>query len=695
MRMRPCSLKLDLSIGLFLSLGGLLARLPYVALIPVFNDEVQEAVYALSIKPGRFMPLVNVDLYNGPMFSYLLAASLRVFPSPVTPRVVVMLMGALTVGVAYWLARALGLSRPWAALVGLLMLATPHHVLVNSHTASTSYILPLFSTAFLLALALAVRRTSGPWLVAAGALVGLAGQAHPVIALMLPGVGAWFLTRWKSTIGLRTRWPYLAGIAFLAIYAPLIIFNLQSPLQSVHEAVGARPYIWQPDPSRETYVHNLGQLALQLGRQVSGVLEGDRSFRGLLGMPLLYITWAVAGLMYAARRGLTLPALAVGSQALVMPWVSNYYGMLAITRYTSQLMPLIFVAMSVLAAGMWSVAFQRASSLTPAISQVGLAPDGEKEARSASLRGRRAIAGLAGLLLVALSLWPLLPLFRYYEHRIATGETNARYYAFWDEFARQWRGEKILVQDSLVGFISLDDPGEYNPTVYLLAVHGVPYDFMPLGRILERLATGQEDGRVTLILSDDDVHQVEIQSDLAAWDSPAILAVRRTKGYGVHTIADARRVRKPAFVFADARLSPPTHAVRVSFADGLDMIGYEVRPDKVVPGGSLVVNIHWQAAGATSKAYTAFLHLVGPDGHLIAQDDHELGRGMYRTFFWKPGEVIRERYALALPERAAEGDYALRSGVYSFPSLKRLAVRSTSLTAQDDAVTLDTIHVGR
>jgi hypothetical protein len=36
----------------------------------------------------------------------------------------------------------------------------------------------------------------------------------------------------------------------------------------------------------------------------------------------------------------------------------------------------------------------------------------------------------------------------------------------------------------------------------------------------------------------------------------------------------------------------------------------------------------------------------------------------------------------------------LRAGAYSFPSLTRLAVRSASVSTQDNAVTLDTIRVG-
>jgi 4-amino-4-deoxy-L-arabinose transferase-like glycosyltransferase len=242
-------IQLDLLMIVALVLLGALARAPYLALIPVLEDEAGQTVHALSIQPGEYMPLVGVDPYAGPLFSYIIAICLRLFGStPAAPRIVVMVMGALTVGLTYLLARAFGLGRLWAALVGLLMAANLHHILINSHYAGTTYILPFFSTAFFSALVWAVKRESGGWLVAAGALLGLAMQTNPIPALMLPGVAVWFLMQRQRAISLRTRWPYLAAIAFLIAYAPVIAYNLQTGVVGIQEA-GARSYLWQPSPS--------------------------------------------------------------------------------------------------------------------------------------------------------------------------------------------------------------------------------------------------------------------------------------------------------------------------------------------------------------------------------------------------------------------------------------------------------------
>ena len=659
LRTRP---GLDILIAVALTLGGVATRVPYLAQIPVFSDEVLQTLYALHIQPGEPLPLAGADAYSGPLFTYILAAGLRVFGStPVTPRIVVMILGALTVGLAYFLARALGLSRLWAALVGLLMATNPHHILVSSHHAASTVTLALFSTAFLAALVVSIQRESGPWLVVAGALLGLAGQANPVITLVLPGVAVWFLMQRKMSIGLRTRWPYLAAIACLATYAPVVLYNVQNELLSVRIVTG-QIYVWQPNLSLTTFAENLGRLMLQLCRQMSGVLEGDESLRDLAGMPILFSAWAIAGLAVAARRGPSLPVWAVASQVLIMPWLSSYYGMTLETRFTNQLTPLILVAMAALAREAWTWTRHRLSGSSLV----------------------QPTAWLAGILLAAVSLWPLVPLFRYYAHETAAGRSNAPHFAFAQDFIRQWRGEKILVSDSL---------GRFNPTEFLLATNRIPYAAMPLGRIMERLATGQEKGRVILMLDKDDLARVQTQADLITLDSPGMQAARQM-GYGAYTIADARQVRKPTFVFTDTTLGPTLHAVQADFSSRLAVIGYEIRPARPAPGGELIVNVHWQALAAMPVAYTGFLHLVEPDGRLITQDDHELGRGFYRTLYWQPGEVVREKYTLALPKDMSVGEYTLRVGVYSFPSLERLAVLSSNIPAQDNSVTLGTVHVG-
>jgi hypothetical protein len=329
------------------------------------------------------------------------------------------------------------------------------------------------------------------------------------------------------------------------------------------------------------------------------------------------------------------------------------------TRFTNQLTPLIFVAMAAMAASVWKLVQVRSQSSAIVL-------------RSASC-----------ILLVAISLWPLTSLFRYYGHKVAAGETNAPYFAFADEFTQEWRGERVFLSDS---------PDVPQAVEYLLTIKAVPYTRLPLGRIMEQLATGQETGRVTLILTNDDRSQAQVQAGMTVWDSPAMQDANK-QGYSVVTIADAQQVHKPSFVLTGtSALAPTARAIQVIFAEGLSMVGYEVKPNSVNAGEQFVVNIYWQATRAMPEAYTGFVHLIGPDGQLATQDDHELGRGFYRTIFWQPDEVIREKYVLTAPQ--SPDDYVLWAGAYDFPWLKRLTVLSADKPTQDNRIMLDTIPVG-
>src|SRR3972149_3117894 len=103
----------------------------------------------------------------------------------------------------------------------------------------------------------------------------------------------------------------------------MITYNAQNSLEAFRWA-RTRDYLWEFNPSPLAFVQNVGRLALQLCRQVSGVLEGREDIQTLVGLPLLYSTWALTGLVYTARRGISLSALAVASQMLIMPvWSSH------------------------------------------------------------------------------------------------------------------------------------------------------------------------------------------------------------------------------------------------------------------------------------------------------------------------------------------------------------------------------------
>ncbi len=86
------------------------------------------------------------------------------------------------------------------------------------------------------------------------------------------------------------------------------------------------------------------------------------------------------------------------------------------------------------------------------------------------------------------------------------------------------------------------------------------------------------------------------------------------------------------------------------------------------------VTLYWLALRETAQNYKAFVHLLGPDGSVIAQHDGDPVGGFTPTSRWRPGQIIADRHILTLPEGLPAGDYGLRAGLYQVDPLRNLAV---------------------
>ncbi len=82
------------------------------------------------------------------------------------------------------------------------------------------------------------------------------------------------------------------------------------------------------------------------------------------------------------------------------------------------------------------------------------------------------------------------------------------------------------------------------------------------------------------------------------------------------------------------------------------------------PGATLSVALDWQASQALTTDYTSFVHLLGPDGKLVAQEDKQPQASFLATHLWQPQQTMREMYTLTLPLDAKPGRYQLLAGLY-------------------------------
>lgn len=129
--------------------------------------------------------------------------------------------------------------------------------------------------------------------------------------------------------------------------------------------------------------------------------------------------------------------------------------------------------------------------------------------------------------------------------------------------------------------------------------------------------------------------------------------------------------------------------VQAGFERGLDLVGYDLNPAGLGPGGDLALTLYWTAREWVDAPYTVFVHLLDPSGQRVAQDDGPPLDGLHATNHWVPGERLRDERRLVLPEDAVPGRYRLEVGWYDPVTLARVP-----LMGGGDSLWLATLPLG-
>ncbi|HEY66622.1 MAG TPA: hypothetical protein G4O02_18900, partial [Caldilineae bacterium] len=103
--------------------------------------------------------------------------------------------------------------------------------------------------------------------------------------------------------------------------------------------------------------------------------------------------------------------------------------------------------------------------------------------------------------------------------------------------------------------------------------------------------------------------------------------------------------------------------------DAMRLLAMEVRPPQPQPGSLLRITLYWEPLRVLDADYTSFVHLLDGAGEKIAQHDAPPGGVYYPTSLWQPGEVLRDRHEITLPEALPSGPYSLRIGFYRGPDV--------------------------
>ena len=118
------------------------------------------------------------------------------------------------------------------------------------------------------------------------------------------------------------------------------------------------------------------------------------------------------------------------------------------------------------------------------------------------------------------------------------------------------------------------------------------------------------------------------------------------------------------------------------FGERITLRGLDLLTPAAASGEVMRLRLYWQAETQPDELYTAFVHVLGPDGQIVFQADRWPGGVPSHT--WAAGQVIVDDYALDVPAAIPAGDYRIAVGIYTADDGQRLPVADGTGTAYPD-----------
>jgi len=581
---------------------------------------------------------------------------------PLLGRTLLLITGTLLIPITYALARRLTGSWRAAGVAAALIATNPHLVVLSSHHGAATTLMPFFIGLFVWWALESIERDHGGWWLAAVVAGGLALQANLAAVVPLTGAGLWFAYEAWQKPGLRRRWWLWMGAAaaiVVLLSAPVLIQSLLAQVNP-QTKLEARGYLWESNPTLQTYALNFARLLLQIGRQTAGVLGGAETIEPLLGLPLVLVGWALwsssggpspdSSRCRRARVGLRrrpscpLPSCP-GSAPTSASSGRSHFGILGPVRFTSYMTLFLSTGMGALVEFLWRILETRAP------------------------RWRNALLALA----LATAALPLQGLMGYYAYAVSQREDGAIIEGFVQDVATVAPGAKLYIvfSDAMLAGFGVPYIWEAYATM-----QGRAFEFVPFEQVLGRLYT--EPGQALILCTEAEAERFAEFATLTEVVTTRPVDYQRL-GYRLYR-HDPATLRRPGFVLTDPSGLHPQLSLEARVGE-LELIGADL-PAEVAAGETATVTLYWRRVDPLAPdTYTLFVHAFLPDGSaLVAQTDRVLGQAVYPVNAWGADEVVVDTVGLLVlvPAEAAPGAYPLRVGVYRYPSLARLPVPGTA-----------------
>jgi 4-amino-4-deoxy-L-arabinose transferase-like glycosyltransferase len=134
---------------------------------------------------------------------------------------------------------------------------------------------------------------------------------------------------------------------------------------------------------------------------------------------------------------------------------------------------------------------------------------------------------------------------------------------------------------------------------------------------------------------------------------------------------------------------------RANFEDRIALVGADLAPSPVSPGGVIRVTLYWQALAEMDVPYTVFVHLLSIDSQVVVGHDGQPAFGARPTTGWVPGEYVADAHDLSVPVDLAPGGYIVEVGLYDagVSGMPRLSILGDEGEAQVDRVIFGPVSV--
>jgi 4-amino-4-deoxy-L-arabinose transferase-like glycosyltransferase len=137
--------------------------------------------------------------------------------------------------------------------------------------------------------------------------------------------------------------------------------------------------------------------------------------------------------------------------------------------------------------------------------------------------------------------------------------------------------------------------------------------------------------------------------------------------------------------------------VSINLGDQMRLVGYEISTLAPRAGSEMTVTLYWQAIAPMTRNYTVFVQVLDRATLRKAGESNAQPAGWTRpTSAWSPGEIVTDTHPLAISPDAPPETYVLDIGAFvqaSDGSFERLRIIAADGAANADAVELTRLRV--